>query len=1154
MTGPIPRPGSPAAQLTLPFDTPAAAAGHRLEPADLSRLLNLPFSDEQVSAATAPPTAGLVEAAAGSGKTTVMAARVVWLVGTGAVRPGQVLGLTFTRKAAAELGHRIRAALDGARLEGAADWADEEPSVATYDAFAASLVADYGPWLGREEPARLLDDAARFTLAAETVAAAPGPLPRLSRFSPSAIARALLGLDAAMGANLVDDTAVRRQTTNLLLDLEAAAVNRVGRPYADVQRAAQAAAERLELLDLRLAYQARKRAEGLTEFTDQLADAIAVERAVPAVRADLVRRFAVVLLDEYQDTSSAQAILLRELFGPAEGDPGLPVSAVGDPFQAIYGWRGASASNLADFSRDFAAPGRPVGRFGLTVNRRSDRAVIEVACRLSERLQAATGGLAGGRPDGDAAAVGAASAARPGGEREKSGLVGGPAAVAEETAAAKAEGRRLRAAADAAAGQVVTAGFLTWEDEVAWIADRIAGSPGRGEPAPWREMAVLARRNKDLGQLWQALAERDVPVEIVGLGGLLQVPEVADLVACLRLIEEPAAGPDLVRLLTGPRWRFGRADLSRLGRRAAELASLEERPAETGDPVGRALRRALSDTGGPRLAAAIADPGPGFSPAAARRLRRCQSELAELARHRGIPVVDLLERVIAVTGLDLELASRPEPLGSACRRQVRAFREAVADYAGGNRTANLAGLLAWLDAERESGLGLGRAAASPDDSVKLLTVHRAKGLEWDVVYLPGLVANVFPSNRVTANPYRSAAALPHELRADAAALPRLDEVSGPGLGRFAEALRDDLALAEDRLAYVAATRARHVLVGTTCRWRAGAALPRQPSPYFAVMAEVANRGGGHLGGPPEPGPANPLDEAGFKPWPRPLAPAEQAAAEAAALVGRLRDPAAPERAAIEAAWASAPEEVWAVRRNWDEAGNRLLAAGAGAVAGLVEVPLPATLTASQLVWLQRAPAEFAASLARPRPRPPSRRGRVGRSFHEWIEEEVIRPTLVDDLAWGDEAEPVSGAGEARERAILERLRSRFRSGRFAGAIPVAVERAFVLPVAGLQIRGRIDAVYARDSAPDLMPAGCAFLIVDWKTGEREPDPLQLSVYRLAWARAAGVPPEQVAAGFYQVAEDRFDQVATLLDEAALERWASGLGLETGPAERSAVET
>ncbi|MEN0072068.1 MAG: UvrD-helicase domain-containing protein, partial [Propionicimonas sp.] len=117
------------------------------DPAELGRLLGIPFSEQQLTAITAPLAPGVIIAGAGSGKTTVMAARVVWLVGSGQVSPDQVLGLTFTRKAAGELAQRVRGALSRAGLL-ADDGAEE--LILTYDAFAGRLVNEHGLLLGIE--------------------------------------------------------------------------------------------------------------------------------------------------------------------------------------------------------------------------------------------------------------------------------------------------------------------------------------------------------------------------------------------------------------------------------------------------------------------------------------------------------------------------------------------------------------------------------------------------------------------------------------------------------------------------------------------------------------------------------------------------------------------------------------------------------------------------------------------------------------------------------------------------------------------------------------------------------------------------------------------------------------------------------------------
>lgn len=317
--------------------------GRLTEPGELSDALGIPFSDQQLRAITAPIQPGVIIAGAGSGKTTVMAARVVWLVGIGAVRPEQVLGLTFTRKAAAELSGRIRAALLSAGVLDTSG-VDEvgEQVVLTYDAFAARLVSEHGLRIGVDGDRTMITGATRYRLASRIVSGAAGPFELLSRFRPVTVAERILKLDADLQAHLVDRRALDQHARQWRLAWGEAPLSRTRRPYVAVTRAEQALAERLELASLVQDFQALKQQLGVVEFADQMAVAARLVKEVPEV-AELVRQqFRVVLLDEYQDTSAAQAALLQGLFSGAEpaAGRGHPVTAVGDPFQAIYGWRG----------------------------------------------------------------------------------------------------------------------------------------------------------------------------------------------------------------------------------------------------------------------------------------------------------------------------------------------------------------------------------------------------------------------------------------------------------------------------------------------------------------------------------------------------------------------------------------------------------------------------------------------------------------------------------------------------------------------------------------------------------------------------------------------------------------------------------------------
>ncbi|HEY0240531.1 MAG TPA: ATP-dependent DNA helicase [Friedmanniella sp.] len=1112
-------------------------------PSDLVEALGLPFSAQQLAAITAPLEPGVIIAGAGSGKTTVMAARVVWLVGTQRVRPEEVLGLTFTRKAAAELSTRVRTALVAAGVvdDRAVDESGEQV-VMTYDAFAARLVSEHGLRLGYEADPTMVSGATRFRLAARVVAAAAGPFEFLSRLRPASVTERVLKLDADLTSHLVDVDDLDAHARDLLLGWDSAPPNNRGNVFVDVKKARIAVQERLELASLVRDYQALKTRLGVVEFADQMAIAARLATEVPQVGADLRSAFRVVLLDEYQDTSAAQAGMLRGLFSgfsPEEGR-GHAVTAVGDPFQAIYGWRGAAASNITTFADTFRrADARPAARYALTVNRRSGPTILDVANVLSRPLRAAQG--------------------------------------LTEASAEDAEGGLglLVAPPGTASGQVASATFTSWPEEVTWVADRIVDARRTGQVVHWADIAVLTRRNADIGPLYAELTAREVPVEIVGLGGLLGLPEVMDVTATLRLVDDVTANPDLVRLLTGPRWRVGPRDLALLGRRARELARAalgrDDHPGATSErgvgaqvPDPAQVRLALVDavadldpTEVVSLLDALEDPGDApYSPAARRRFARVASELATLRRHADEPVLDLTRRVVSSLGLDVELVATPELERTNRRDQLGAFLDAVADYVDVDGDASLSGLLAWLQAELDSGTGLEQAVPSDREAVKLLTVHKAKGLEWELVFLPGLVEGVFPSERVSDNWVSAAAALPADLRGDAGSIPQLAETSNAAIVAYKAALKAQQLLSEDRLAYVAATRARSVLVGSGHWWRPDLVRPRVASTYLRAIAAEAERQGRVLATAEAPGRDNPLvTDAAPIPWPQPLDPDALARREeAAAAVESARARFAETGAYADARSVPLMLDLEGEVAAWDADLDRLLREARESRSGDRTVELPTSLAATALLRLRADPDAFAAALARPMPLAPSRAARSGTRFHafveQWFGERLAhgglgQQALVDPDDLADRAD-ADGPDEADLRAVCDA----FTRGRFASRVPYAVEAPVSLALAGRLVRGRIDAVYAPGaddgSFPVEVPPGTRFLVVDWKTGRADTgDPLQLAIYRLAWAEATGVDLDEVAAAFVHVRDDRVVVPRTLADRTGLEQLLTPNRTEAG---------
>ncbi|WP_399888531.1 UvrD-helicase domain-containing protein [Streptomyces sp. BBFR51] len=1137
---------------------------HITDPEQLKELLGIPFTPEQTACIVAPPAPQVIVAGAGSGKTTVMAARVVWLVGTGQVAPEQVLGLTFTNKAAGELAERVRKALVRAGVTDPdvidPDHPPGEPAISTYHAFAGRLLTDHGLRLGLEPTSRLLADATRYQLAARVLREAPGPYPALTR-SFADLVSDLLALDAELAEHLVRPEELRAWDGGLLDSLQGVRLSN-----AELRKVPEAAAARHELADLVIRYRAAKRQRDLLDFGDQIA--LSAQLAgLPEVGRVLRDEFRVVLLDEYQDTSVAQRILLAGLFG---GGTGHPVTAVGDPCQAIYGWRGASVANLDDFPEHFShADGRPAARQALSENRRSGGRLLDLANGLAEPLRAMHAGVEALRP-------------APGAERD---------------------------------GVVRCALLSTHAEEIDWIADSVAHLVRTGKSPG--EIAVLCRTATDFAQIQGALVARDVPVEVVGLSGLLHLPEVADLVAVCEVLQDPGANASLVRLLSGPRWRIGPRDLALLGRRARLLVSHarvegdddpDRRLAEAVEGVDPSEVISLADALDTFLETPLDgtgdDDGLPFSPDARVRFARLATELRDLRRALSDPLMDVLHRVLAVTGLEVELSASPHALAARRRETLSNFLDVAASFAASDGEATLLAFLGFLRTAAQYEKGLDNALPGGENTVKVLTAHKSKGLEWDVVAVPGLVTGTFPSGQGREKWTAQGKVLPHGLRGDADTLPVVESWDSRGLRAFHEAMKDHQHTEELRLGYVTFTRPRSLLLGSGHWWGPSQKKPRGPSDFLTALYEHCAAGHGEIeawADEPAEDEENPAlhrataDEV----WPLPLDDAALARRRAAAetvlahLDGlasheedhsasaphdletyddpdwppppedddMLTEEADPDRTDDPADWDSwtadrptapadptAPPEAAAPRNrptvphqararltpeeartvaSWDRDLDALTGELLRARESVTEVPLPASLTASQLLSLAADPDGFAQELARPMPRPPQPAARRGTRFHAWVEarfEPLMLPLLEPEELPGSDA-------EIADEHDLEFLKDAFERTEYARRTPFRVEAPFQLSLAGRVVRGRIDAVY---KAGDGRTA--TYEIVDWKTNRAATaDPLQLALYRLAWAEQQHVPLESVTAAFLYVRTGEVVRPEGLPDRVALEK-------------------
>jgi len=1091
---------------------------------------------EQCAVIEAPLGPALVVAGAGSGKTETMAARVLWLVANGHVAPEGVLGLTFTRKAAGELAARIRSRLialgasgllppgpDGSPLIDAFT----QPTVSTYNSFASSLYRDHAVLLGRDPEGVVLGEAGAWQLARDLVTSATDA--RLSDLDLSVdkATEAVLRLAHGLAEHHASVDDLRALIAEVVRVRELPSPDRF--PRADVDRYAATLEATLPLCDLVEQFEAAKRREGYVAFADQVTLALQIARAHAAVGEGIRERYRVVLLDEYQDTNVAQTWLLAELFG------GTPVMAVGDPHQSIYGWRGASAAGLDDFATRFRGrasgedsagedsaganrAGEAVARYSLSVSWRNGERILDVAGALVEPLTT----------------PGSVAVAR---------LTSGPGASAHPVDTVFEEQLHEEAAAVAA-----------WLK--ARLAEPVEGAKGAETGAtddhgrPRLPSAALLMRSRSTQPVFlAALREAGVPFHVLGIGGLLEEPEVSDLVCALAVLNDPTAGTELVRLLAGPRWRIGVADLHALSRVASWLRDRDLAQRPLAPEVVEALRASVAAGDGVSLVDALdfvatAKDHHGqlqrFSETGLARLREAGRVLATLRSRTALALPDLVVAVEHELQLDIEVAANPyRVLGDAPRT---AFLDALDGYLGLADHATLGGFLSWLrEAEWRDNLSP-RSEDPEPGTVQVLTIHGAKGLEWDHVAVPRWVDGELPGTpRDGTKGWLSLGVLPYELRGDAAELPHFSWRDATDRKQLLDAVKEFSAEVgthhereERRLAYVAVTRARHRLL-LSGSWWSHQTQPRRPSAFLRPLAEQ-----GIL--PPWPeqsehdeNPRPPEDD--DSPW-WPGDPLGRRRADLEAAAGRVR--------AVEASrYEDARTRPTADPYGWHADVDLLLAEREERRARADLVPVPLRVPASAFKDFVGDPSGSAERLRRPVPQRPYRQTRLGTVFHRWVEQRyglAAVPDTVDGLQLpfggdGDEA-----PADDLDEAALAALQRTFESSPWATRRPLDVERELHVPFAGRILVCKIDAVYATT-----LPDGREGVeIVDWKTGraphddeDRRAKELQLALYRLAYARWSGRALDDVSAAFYFVADDSVLRPESLPDEAELATlWAA----------------
>ena len=1094
-----PKPAAGAQFLALP------APPQCLTPAQLFTALgekHMP-TDQQEKVITAPLKPTLVVAGAGSGKTATMSARVTYLVASGQVDPSQVLGLTFTRKATHELRERIENRLG--QLYRYPGWTPSssndtqeltavagEATVATYNSFAGSLVREWGLEVGLETDTAVLTPASSWQIMYELMEnwGQEFEEPFSSLDSATELA---LQVANSLNENLLSVDEARELMADLSQNLKDLRSVR-GAAKAIDAKSLPAMTKRIQVLDLVERYIDYKRENSLVDFGDQVALACRIvtdERVGPRVIAQYRDRFKAVLLDEFQDTSVAQTILLSSLFA------GCGVVAVGDPNQAIYGWRGASSAALGQFHRHFSNGAGPV--LQLSTAWRNDPQILQAANRISDPLRAS-------------------------GQVKVEKLVKRPG-VGDERG--KVWAARVQ---DALAEAELIAKFLAQR----W--------------SPSKSMAVLCRTRSQFTPIVAALIERGIPVEVVGLGGLLDVPEVADVRALMSVALDPTSADRLMRLidLVG----IDAADLDVVWSFARELVNAR---ANTGQSSAEPLlAEALSEivVNFAAFEAFCKKYACALSPAGLYQAKRLGRILQEANAAANLELVDFISWAERALGLDVEAAARVD-VNEVGARALAALRAQATSFKAQNPEAGAQVFLGWLNAaqDQERGLELPEVEPAPG-AVQVLTVHASKGLEWDIVVVPGLVEANFPSYRsrpkedytVLANSWLTQVGeFPHTLRRDYDSLPPCPFIGlSPQAGKDAilaagEEYRSELGkweVAEERrLAYVAYTRARSQLLLTTSHYAALSKTPKMTSRFLKELErsqmvqfladderddDLSNRA---------------LDQSSVSVWPHQLdalasleepgvadVPGQAVLGKQAGLSLRLR--AAALVSAAGGCQGAGSEEALQIPEglapqldDWWRQARLLLQERQIRQENGQEIVLPSHLAATAMAKVGKE--DFIMSLRRPLPPPPSKAARLGTAFHEEMSQRLNSEGTLLSLAeaGSDRLSP------ADRKQVNDWLDNVAELEILRGYSPYATEIDQEIRLAGFNVRCRIDAVFKA-----VEKGRAQWLIVDWKTGGQRVRVDQLSLYVHAWAASQNVDISQVRAAYVYVQDGHVDEL------------------------------
>ncbi len=625
------------------------------QPARLEERLLADLTEPQREAVSHDQGPLLVIAGAGTGKTTVITRRIAWLIATKRARPDEILALTFTDKAAAEMQERVDVLVP---------YGYTDIAISTFHAFGDRVLREHALEAGLSPEARVLSRAEQVVFLRERLFDLP-----LTRLRPLHEPDRCVEALATVIARAKDEAVTPDEFLALAAVREAAAQH----APQDERLKAEAELTR-ELAGCYDAYLRLLREAKALDFGGQILLTIWLLEHHPEILSAFRERYRYLLVDEFQDTNFAQFRLLQLLAHPSSN-----ITVVADDDQSIYKWRGAAISNVLKFLERY----HPVRRVVLTENFRSSQPILDCAYRLirfndPDRLEV------------------------------KEGI-----------------NKRLVAACPRTPIEPALMTFDTASSESDWVARRIQEQVASGARRPG-DFAILVRTNREADLFLRALNVAGIPWQFSGTSGLFAREEIKMLLSCLKTLADPDDTLSWYHVVSSSLYRCPMPDLvaclARANRANQSLRAVFE----------QALR--------------IAPDSPQLSDEAKQAIGAFMADVARLLElSRAQSPGQLLYRWLTDTGWLKRHAAPERDEETESLQHVARFFDQLYRFEGllGNRLPELMRSLEWLQAVGDANADEPDPLA--DDRVHVLTIHKAKGLEFPVVFMVGLVQRRFPT-------------------------------------------------------------------------------------------------------------------------------------------------------------------------------------------------------------------------------------------------------------------------------------------------------------------------------------------------------------------------------------------------------------------------